>query len=84
MARRTTRAIKRRNKRLSRRSRSRRVRRRAQRGGSNGSTAIPYGALVTGRLSNDTDSVPTLMSKDFFMAERGANPDEPATEGDGT
>ncbi len=74
----TRRGVKRRSR------RSRRSRRRAQRGGSAGSTDIPYGALVTGRLTNDTDSVPTVMSKDFFMQEKGTGADEPATEGDGT
>jgi hypothetical protein len=83
MARRRTRQARRRKNR-NRRTRRSRARSRAQRGGAAGSTEIPYGALVTGRLTNDTDSVPTVMSKDFFMKETGANADEPATGGDGT
>jgi hypothetical protein len=72
----------RRQRRQRRTKRSKRERKQARR--QSRRRTLRGGALVTGRLTNDTDSVPTVMEEEVFNNEKGLNAEDPATEGDGT
>jgi hypothetical protein len=67
---------------MGKRQRTRRNRRKARR--TRRRRILKGGALVTGRVSHDTDSIPTVMEESTFKALKGVGPEDSDETGNGT